>query len=198
MARHTLSLLLLLGLAAAAGAETVYVTDILRLGLHRAQDTSDAPFESLVSGTPLEVLERVPSYARVRTPDGREGWVKSMFLVTEKPAQARVAELEAEVAKLEDAVAKAEAARTAAEREAARLAKEAASGTDSVEALRATVERLERDNRAFEERLETYRGAVPLSWAAAALLVTLAGGFVGGWWWLDASIRRRHGGFRVY
>ncbi|HEX6997597.1 MAG TPA: TIGR04211 family SH3 domain-containing protein [Gammaproteobacteria bacterium] len=198
MVRHTLSLTLLLGLTAAASAETLYVTDILRLGLHHAQDTSDAPFDSLVSGTPLEVLERVPSYARVRTPDGREGWVKSMFLVTDKPAQARVAELEAEVAKLKDAAKRADAARAAAEQEAARLAKEAASGTDSVEALRATVARLEGINRKLEDRLETYRGAVPLSWAGAALLVALAGGFVGGWWWLDAAIRRRHGGFRVY
>ena len=32
----------------------------------------------------------------------------------------------------------------------------------------------------------------------AALLVTLAAGFVAGLWWLDALIRRRHGGFRVY
>ena len=33
---------------------------------------------------------------------------------------------------------------------------------------------------------------------AVALLVTLAGGFVTGLWWLDALIRRRHGGFRIY
>src|SRR3970282_48196 len=77
-----------------AAAETAYVTDILRLGLHRAEDTSDRPFDNLVSGTELEVLERVPNFARVRTAAGQEGWVKSAYLVGEKPAQARIAETE--------------------------------------------------------------------------------------------------------
>jgi hypothetical protein len=37
-----------------------------------------------------------------------------------------------------------------------------------------------------------------LPWVAAALVVALVAGFVAGLWWLDATIRRRHGGFRVY
>ena len=76
--------------AGVAAAETAYVTDSLRLGLHAAPDTSDRPFENLVSGTAVEVLERNPNYARVRLADGREGWVKATFLVDAKPAAARV------------------------------------------------------------------------------------------------------------
>jgi hypothetical protein len=44
--------------AGGALAETAYVTGSLRLGLHRASDTSDRPFENLISGVALEVLER--------------------------------------------------------------------------------------------------------------------------------------------
>jgi SH3 domain protein len=81
-----------------AGAEDIaYVTDILRLGIHQAQDTSDRPFQNLLSGTELTVLDRVPNYAHVRTNDGQEGWVKSAYLVTDKPVQLRVAEMEAEI-----------------------------------------------------------------------------------------------------
>jgi hypothetical protein len=29
-------------------------------------------------------------------------------------------------------------------------------------------------------------------------VLTLVAGFLGGWWWLDAAIRRRYGGFRIY
>ena len=35
---------------AAAAADTGYVTDMLRLGLHKASDTSDEPIENLTSG----------------------------------------------------------------------------------------------------------------------------------------------------
>ena len=69
---------------ACAAAETAYVTDSLRLGLHHAEDTSDSPFQNLVSGAALEVLERTPSYAHVRTAEGQEGWVKSAYLVAQE------------------------------------------------------------------------------------------------------------------
>ena len=69
-----------------AAAETAYVTDNLRLGLHTAEDTSDRAFRFLESGQAMEVLVRDRNYANVRLPDGAEGWVKSAFLVEEKPA----------------------------------------------------------------------------------------------------------------
>jgi SH3 domain protein len=184
--------------AAAASAETAYVTDSLRLGIHHTDDTSDRPFANLVSGTPLEVLERDGSYAHVRMPDGQEGWVKSNYLVIEKPAQLRVAELEAELAGLRSEVDHARDARSSAEQELHRLGKQSADSVESSTALQDTLGRLKSENEAYEARLDTYRGSLPLPWVAAALLATLAGGFAAGLWWLDALIRRRHGGFRIY
>ncbi len=185
--------------AGTAGAqETRYITDILQLGLHRAQDTSDSPFQNLVSGTEVSVLERVPNFARVRTPDGAEGWVKSAFLVSDKPAQLRVAEVEARTAEVEQQLADALAARDAASSDASALVASAELELAAAEASRDTLARLQLENTAYQERMELYRGALPWPWVAGGFLVALAGGFVAGWWWLDASIRRRHGGFRVY
>lgn len=178
--------------------ETRYITDILQLGLHRAEDTSDPPFENLVSGTEVTVLERVPNFARVRTADGDEGWVKSAFLVSEKPAQLRVAEVEQHAAELERALNEAIASRDAAGSDAAALIASAELELAAAEAATDTLGRLQIENADYEARMERYRGAIPWPWVAGALLVTLAAGFVAGWWWLDASIRRRHGGFRVY
>ena len=183
--------------ASMAGAETVYVTDSLRLGLYHSDDTSDKPFVNLVSGTELQVLERNASYARVRTPAGEEGWVKAAFLVQEKPAQVRVAELEAEVAGLRNETESRPAGSSAAD-SLDRLAKPVAASKDANEALHEALGRLRRENEVYEARLESYRGSLPLAWVAAALVVSLASGFVAGLWWLDALIRRRHGGFRVY
>jgi len=82
----------LLFLPLLAGAQTAYVTDNLRLGLHQAADTSDRAFRSLDSGQELEVLSRDRNYAQVRLPDGTEGYVKVAYLVDDKPAKLIVAE----------------------------------------------------------------------------------------------------------
>jgi SH3 domain protein len=181
-----------------AASETVYVTDSLRLGFHAAADTSDRPFDNLVSGTAVEVLERNSNYARVRSTDGREGWVKAMYLVELKPAAARVLELETEMARLAEAATAAKAAQTAAETELARFTAELQEKTGSTETTQQTLERLRAENRAHEERFESYRYTLPIKWVIPAGVVALVAGFVAGLWWLDALIRRRHGGFRVY
>ena len=62
--------LLIILLPLVAGAETAYVTDNLRLGLHQAADTSDRAFRTLESGQELEILSRDRNYASVRLPDG--------------------------------------------------------------------------------------------------------------------------------
>ena len=88
-----LPLLLLSGTAA---AETAYVTDLLRLGLHQAEDTSDRAFRTLESGQEVDIQSRTRNYAFVQLPDGTQGYVKAAYLVTEKPAKLIVAEAQAE------------------------------------------------------------------------------------------------------
>jgi SH3 domain protein len=192
--KRALLALALAACATTAAGETAYVTDSLRLGIHASADTSDQAFDNLISGTPVEVLERNTNYVRVRLEDGREGWVRGMFLVTTKPAAARIQELEAQVGQLEGDVAAAKAAEAEAEQELARLTNTAG----AAEAIQDTVKRLQAENSAYEERFEAYRHALPMIWVIPALVVMLVAGFLAGLWWLDARIRRRHGGFRVY
>jgi len=179
-------------------ADTAYVTDILRLGLHRAEDTSDQPFRNLVSGTELEVLDRTTNFARVRTADGQEGWVKSAYLVTDKPAQLRVAEAEAELETLRLELDHAEAARISAEQQLSQVAQQTDAVVESSDAIEATLARLKTENADFEQRLEAYRGSIPVTWVLGALGVALVAGFAGGLAWVDYMSRRRHGGFRIY
>ena len=74
-------------------AETAYITDKLRLGLHEAADTSDRAFRTLESGQELEIISRDRNYARIRLPDGEQGHVKAAYLVSEKPARLIVSEM---------------------------------------------------------------------------------------------------------
>jgi SH3 domain protein len=188
----------LLAWAGSAAADTAYVTDMLRLGITSSRDGSGSPFDTLTSGEALLVLERAGNYAHVRLEDGRDGWVKAAFIVSEKPARLRVAEAEAALGSLRDELAASNAGREKAEQELARYKEQReAAASSSVEA-RELLAQMRRENDEYESRLDRYRHSLPLAWVAAALVLTLVAGFLGGWWWLDAAIRRRYGGFRIY
>ena len=150
--------------AASAYAETLYVTDSLRLALYESEEMSDKPLSNLVSGTPVQLLERSASLARVRTPAGEEGWVKASFLVPDKPAKTRVAELEAELSGLRNENAEYRGARATANDSAEQLARSAAASKDSAEAMHEAVGKLERENATYVARLDSYRGSLPLPW----------------------------------
>jgi SH3 domain protein len=188
----------LLPATVALSQETMYVTDILQLGIHRAADTSDTAFRNIVSGTEVTVLERVTNFARIRTPDGEEGWVRSFYLIAEKPARTRVAELEARVGVLEQELAQAVAERDSAAAVAGDVAAGVALELETAEAERATLAQLEQENQAYLERFESYRGMLPWPWVLGAVVVALGAGFFAGYWWLDAAIRRRYGGFKLH
>jgi SH3 domain protein len=198
LTRKCLIALVTLAWPALLMAETAYVTDILRLGLHRAEDTSDQPFRTLVSGTELEVLARTTNYAHVRAADGQEGWVKSAYLVLDKPAQLRLAETESELTALRAEVDQARIAQRTAEQQLDQFTRQIDAAASSSNAVEATLSRLKTENADFEQRLERYRGSIPISWVLGALVVALVAGFAGGLAWVDYTSRRRHGGFRIY
>jgi len=89
-----LALLALLALACAVGArtgsaQTRYVSDQLKVGIHAGQ-TLDSPILALVaSGTALEELRRAGELVQVRTPDGITGWVDGAYLASNPPAEVR-------------------------------------------------------------------------------------------------------------
>ncbi|MFL2546389.1 MAG: TIGR04211 family SH3 domain-containing protein [Candidatus Rariloculaceae bacterium] len=197
MIRLAWAMLMLCG-ATVASAETAYVTDVMLLGLHAAEDTSDQPFQNLVSGTEIEVLERTRDYTFVQTASGQQGWVKSAFLVTKRPARSRVAEVEAALEIMREELERAQAAQQDAESHTEELGRNIQAREDTSEAVLDTLTRLKSEAESYEAQMDAYRGSLPLAWVVAALIVAIAAGFFAGMWCLDTLIRRRHGGFRVY
>jgi SH3 domain protein len=181
-----------------AAAETAYVTDNLRLGLHAAEDTSDRAFRFLESGQPMEVLVRDRNYANVRLPDGAEGWVKSAYLVDEKPAKLIVAETIAERDSLATELAQAREAFAEPAATIDQLRAETADLTAKLDVAQAEITNLRDEVASIEGMKEQYRGAVPLKWVGGVIVVCLVLGFLLALWWNDRQSRKRHGGIRIY
>jgi SH3 domain protein len=66
--------------------DVLYVTDQLRLSVYPQADAKSGSLQLLSSGDRLEVLQISGNYALVRTPNGKQGWVKRGFLVPEPTA----------------------------------------------------------------------------------------------------------------
>ncbi len=87
--------LLCIGIAQAAAAETVWVSDQFEVMLRTGPSTSNAIERMLPSGAALEVLERDDDagYSKVRTAAGTEGWVLTRYLMSEPSAREQLAAL---------------------------------------------------------------------------------------------------------
>lgn len=196
--RSLTACLLLTLLQQAAVAQTAYVTDNLRLGLHRAADTSDRAFRTLDSGQEVEILQQNRNYAEVRLPDGTEGYVKVAYLVDEKPAKLIVNEAQAEAATLRQQLAQLQESFAEPAAAIASLELQLDETRATLEANAAEIAELQEQNSDYAERYSQYKYSLPLTWVGGALLVCLLAGFLGGLWWTDYRSRKRHGGIRIY
>ncbi len=84
-------------------AETRYVSDRLEITMRSGKSTSHGIIRMLRSGTQLNVLEtdNDSGYSRVRTREGKTGWVLSRFLMKGQAARDKLATAEKKLAELE-------------------------------------------------------------------------------------------------
>ena len=83
-----------------AQAETVYVDDKLTITFRSGPGMERKILKSLSTGDRMELLEDGEEWARVRLPDGEEGWVMKQYISTRKPSQLQLEELQAAHQKL--------------------------------------------------------------------------------------------------
>jgi hypothetical protein len=147
-------------------------------------DGSGERVASLKSGDRVELIERSGEQVHVRLADGREGWLRAIYLSGDAPLRPRLAQSEAEVERL-----KAEVSRLQGQL--------AAAATSTVPATPAA------DDPApgtpaplIGSAPETPARMWP--WALGSALLALLVGFALGWRTLDRSIRRKYGGLRIY
>ena len=192
------ALLLIIVLPFAAFAETAYITDNLRLGLHQAADTSDRAFRTLESGQELEIISRNRNYANVSLPDGVQGYVKAAYLVFEKPAKLIVAETQDANDNLKKELENTKAAFASPAATIESLQQQLAAREAALAESSGMITELAEENKDYQERYGQYKYSLPFKWVGGAMFVCLLGGYLFGLWWVDFQSRRRHGGIRIY
>jgi SH3 domain protein len=193
-----LAVFLILLPATGALAETAYVTDNLRLGIHQASDTSDRAFRTLESGQELEIISRDRNYANVRLPDGVEGYVKAAYLVFEKPAKLIVSETQAANDELRQQLEDTKAAFAQPAETIAALEEQLAEAKAAAETSASQVGELTAQVEGLRGRQDQFKYSMPITWVGGAMFVCLLAGFLAGLWWVDRTSRKRHGGIRIY
>ncbi|MBT5032751.1 MAG: TIGR04211 family SH3 domain-containing protein, partial [Proteobacteria bacterium] len=83
-------------------AETLYVSDVLRITVRTGPTTTNEILETISSGTQLETTgEEADGWVSVRTPKGTEGYALSRYLVNEPIAKDQLAEMRAQLQRLQ-------------------------------------------------------------------------------------------------
>lgn len=196
----------LFSLSQVATGSTKYVTDDLQLALHELAGSQGKLIKRLPSGTKLEVLEESGLFAKVRTPDGAEGWTKSGFLMTNKPARARLLELENQLFDLRKTFEQAQTELEISNQQVAELQeaesqarRELAEQKQGLETSSQLIADLRKKNLAHDQnQVVVEDDSIPIRWSIIAASVALLLGFLGGLSWFDWLSRRRHGGIRIY
>lgn len=183
-----LSLILFAGLNISAVAETVYVSDNLRVGVRPEPDNGYTPVGVVLTGMELKVLDRQNGYLKIETTQGTTGWIKDIYVIEQKPA----------ILKLEQ------------------LQKKHLAVSARLKDTQETLKSLETVNRSLNEQVEKLKQerselqliqAKSISnqqqskstwyWWLVALAVVISGGFIGGMQWNRYQAMKRLGGLRV-
>ena len=89
-----LSGIFILAISEVVCAETMYVTDVLRLTLRTGQSTEHKIIAVIESGQKVEILESGEEWSSVRLEDGKEGWVLTRYLTPRETYNVKLKRLE--------------------------------------------------------------------------------------------------------
>ncbi len=75
-------------------AETLYISDFLRITMRTGPGIDHKIIEMIESGQSVTVLEQGPEWTKIQLPAGKEGWVLNRFLTPKPPSGLLLKKLE--------------------------------------------------------------------------------------------------------
>ena len=93
---------LLLLLAISAHAETRYISDTLVVTVRSNKSSNYDVLTTLITATPVEVLDEDKTFVKIRTQKGIEGFISKQYVTKALPKAIRLAQLKKEKAALEE------------------------------------------------------------------------------------------------
>ena len=201
MKKIALTLLITL-LPLTAIAETLYVSDTLRVGI-RTQPNNNVPSIAVVkSGVAVEVLKRKGSYIQIRTKSGVEGWVKGAYFSRKAPASQKLKVAQGKIKKLEKEIKQIQAkSKTAVAKEDPKLLQKVADLEKANQSLQNEVAALKSrpaTQTAGENILSIKNINENVLYAILGILVVLLClGFLFGVSWHKNQVAKRLGGMSI-
>ena len=197
MNKLVLSLGLLFLITKTGLAETLYVTDMLRLSVNEQPKSQGKLVTTLKSGDTLTVLDRQPGYAKIQTVDGLVGWTKSAYLVVDKPARLIVDEKDQQLTSLQAQLADVREQAKEARIEAVKFQRILQNSEKTVQMQNAQLENIQKQNQQYATTTEAFSKSIPMNIFLIAGGILFFMGLLLGWYIIDHRIRKRHGGFRI-
>lgn len=168
--------------------DTVYIGDMLRVGVRPEPDNRATPIGVVTTGMQLEVLDRQNDYLQIRTDKGLTGWIKEIYAIDEPPAVIRLARFEEQRAGMVEELEEL--------RNNAQLLQETNSNLnrqlDQIRAERSELQLRLARNSAEDKENSSYWGF----WLLGLVIATVAA-FAGGVSWHRRQTTRRLGGLRI-
>ncbi len=88
--------------------KTLYVTDDFKITMRTGPSLENKVIGMLASGMPLEVLEELPEWLQIRTPEGKQGWVLKHYTMQRLPNKEALRQLQDRFDTLQDKLQKSE------------------------------------------------------------------------------------------
>lgn len=139
----------LMGFAAFGFAESIYVTDVLKLTLRSGPSTEHKILSVIESGQQLEILQRGAEWTLVRLPNGKEGYVLTRYLSTTPTASIRLQQLQEKHKSLMQQTASLLEENASIKSENNNLNSSLATNEKSLEQVRAEYQKLKADSAQF-------------------------------------------------
>ncbi len=191
----------ILFLPLSALAETLYVSDTLRVGIRTLPNTNVPSISIVKSGTAVEVLKRKGSYIKIRTKNGVEGWVKGAYFSKKTPATKKLKEALNEISSLEKEI------QSLNKQKNAQMKNATPDLSNEVKTLESRNQALKNEVLALKNTPKTSNTAPSFSLndidkniiygAVGGLVVLLCLGFLFGVSWHKSQVTKRLGGMSI-